>query len=1044
MIRRRRRDQSGASLVLALVFLSLFGLFVSGLLTFTESSLLVSRQARIGAGSVYTADGAVEGAIHHLRSRPELGRDDGTCDDFVVDGTTVRCEPREGSGHDVRLPEPAVVAYGSDLSEGIRVSGTSDSFVGGDVVSNAPIVVEDLTRKLLVYGDASAPSCQPEGSVVAMRGGAVDCSATLVPPPTAHPKFIRTTLPDPGSADLPRREPPGVGACSSAAPRTISLAPGYYSDAEALNVLTGLESPCQAAGKVLHLEPGLYYFDFGSGPSPPCSATVSCEWTIDLPTGGMVGGRPVVAGEEVLRRDDLDQPYDPFAAGVVLRPRGNCLDRGDPGDGVQLVFGGDSRLSIRSGTVELCGETSGDGRNTVVYGLPAAPLRHRFVSEIKDTRDESGSLRSGQAEFVLPARAGSIDGVLSEAKLHGSLTTASLDFTFPAMVPEIPEQASIDAVTLRIRHKEVGDLSGVTLSVKSPTEPPAFPEQPIAPSSVLTERSIDLRSLGLDSPAALNEPIEITFTATRSGGDDVSVLLDGIELAVGVTTPVTPQPLTVQSSSAVSIPAGSFLPDDNIAARKIDGIAAQTTLSEAEPTASILVTFPPLAPPAAVPEGTSVESAVLRVAHAEIGDPDTSLQLKLKVTPNGEPPLADEPELAADNPTLAEDVVDLVALGLDTPEKLNAGMDVEFVATWLSGGKVIESFDGMELVVTYNFLAESVVSVPADGFVPDDGTAAKAIDGVTADATLHQTKTTASVDFDFLSLVSPSAIPPGATIDGAFLRVAHAETVRRGTLDLEVAVTPKDGSGIEKQSLDPGKPEADVDVVDLVALGLDTPEKLNAGMTVRFAAKWADGPPGGEPPGGEPPGGEPPGGEPPGGEPPGGESPGGGPPAADPELPEQSGTATLSLDGIELAIRYTPAPTYRPPSAEGCLLQVPYVPDEDGACALVHVAATAGLAVHGSVYAPATAVDLAIVDDSLLVQRGITTRTLHVDVSDTGDALEDNGTELGRCAIQARPSRAPREVALSTTDPLAIGAVVRFDDPPCGPAAVQVLDWRVR
>lgn len=972
------RDEEGASVVLALVFLSLFGLFISTILTFTESSLLVSKQASIGADSVYTSDGAIEGAIQHLRNDPLLGTDSKPPDcDFVLETTKVECEPQPGSGLPVGLADPAIAAFGSDQNEGIRISGSSDLVVGGDVVSNSKIVLEDPdrklpNRKLKVYGDASATACEPPGSVVAMRGGLVDCAAAAAAY-SALPRLITNPPPAPGSDGLRRVEPPAVTACLDGR-RTISLDPGYYDDAVKLNALTGPDSVCKNTGKVIHFRPGLYYFDFGPNQSTPCSESGgSCEWIIDVPTGGVIGGRPI---DEALP--------DPFQGELLTQ--GNCVDDGKAGNGVQFVFGGNSRLSISSGTVELCGVTTSDGRKAVVYGLPATPLRDRLASEAQNTGGP------GEAIFNIQQNAKVIDGSITEAKLEGSSTRASLDLQFPPLIPQIPEGASIDDVRLRMRHEEVGDLSGVALSavVTSTTTPPAFTEVtiPVEPHGASPEDQFDLRSLGLDTREKLNGGIKITFVATRSASAGaVAVQLDGIELAMGSTVPTAPQPLAVRPFSAVSVPENAFLPDNRVAARTIDGNVAQATLSSTTTTASVDFSFSPATSPIAVPPGAAIQSASLRVAHAEGGDPLTSLELKVQVTPSGGPALA-ERALPPDNATLAEDQIDLKALGLDTPEKINGGMAVRFTATWLGGGKVTESLDGMELAVTYNLLATSVTE---RGFLPSDGVAAKDIDSKLSQATLNVLRPSASATFDFPTLAAPGAIPPGATINAALLRVAHSENLPLGVLDLNVVVTPDVGTNVPpgSQKLLPDNPSVAEDTVDLVALGLDTPAELNARMTVAFNAVY-----------------------------------------------QGLGDATVSLDGIELAIFFTPPAALRPPGSDSCLLRTVGQP---GTCPLLRVASGARFVVHGRVYAPAAAVELALQDDLVLLKEGISSRTLRVAVS--GSQALPPGEES--CSLEGGQSRAPRVVTLSTTSPVEIQATVQFDDEACDAGPVTVLDWGV-
>ncbi|HEY2666202.1 MAG TPA: hypothetical protein VGK51_05140, partial [Actinomycetota bacterium] len=109
------RDE-GSVLVMALVFLSLFGLLVAAVLTFADASLRATLSTRDQRGTVYNSDGAADGAINYVRSNRSLGLDPaqypGSSCGFVlpavnpvtntvggaVTGTLVTCQGLSGSG----------------------------------------------------------------------------------------------------------------------------------------------------------------------------------------------------------------------------------------------------------------------------------------------------------------------------------------------------------------------------------------------------------------------------------------------------------------------------------------------------------------------------------------------------------------------------------------------------------------------------------------------------------------------------------------------------------------------------------------------------------------------------------------------------------------------------------------------------------------------------------------------------------------------------------------------------------------------------------
>jgi hypothetical protein len=992
---RRRRNESGASVVLALVFLSLFGLFISAILTFTESSLLVSRQASIGADQVYGADGALEGAINVVATNASAGVDgSGTPCSFLHAGVTVTCAPKTGSGV-ASTTRPAIAAYGESEQEGVRLSGAGDLAVGGDVVSNSKLVVADPARKMTVHGNAlAAKGCEPDPvsqpSPVSIQtlgpGTRVDCAAPVSP--QGYPPLLIDPAADP-TALVQRRPPTTEVACAAGSPRTVlpPLEPGLYVDAVALSALTSSGS---CGNKVVRFNPGLYYFDFGFGQGSICTSVPStCEWKINMPTGGAVGGTSTVDFE---------------AAPSPLPATGNCVI---DAPGVQFVFGDGSHLSVVDGTVELCGQQAVDQRRAVVQGLADVPLGQRLATD--GPTDTLGI--TNQAKFNLPLQGRTIDGTLTEARLDGELATASLDVSFASMTPRIPDDAVIDAAMLRVRHREQGDVS-VTATVTSLAAPKTFDPVPVPVQTVLSEDRIVL-PLELKTPGALNGGVAVTYRVERRDGPAGIEQLDGIELAIAYTVP---SPASLQSpataASARAQPAGSFLPDDNDAARLVGEPAAQATLTSSNQTASVRFEFPARSAPQTIPIGATINSAVLRVVHAEVGEPGTSLGLAVTVNPGGvgSPPVQ---SLVADNPTLAADGVNLRALGFDTPEELNAAMSVDFTAKWMSGGQVTESLDGIDVQVEYTPPVPAnrvAASTTATGFAPAEGARVIA-DNSVARATLAGVRSTASVDAQFPRPPAENLIPAEAIINRAVLRVAHAETVGNNP-NLQVAITPEGSpSPLQPQTIPViSGDQIGTYEVDLrsAGLALDTPDELNAAMSIRFTAATLN----------------------------------------------EGDRVDVFLDGMAVDVAYTlpPKPTFRPPTG-GCLPSVPYNPAEVGTtCALLKVSSSSQVTLHGEVHAPGAAIDVALDGNSLLVEHGIAGRTIRVGVASA--APPDS------CPIQVpRKPRANRIVDFRAQGAVPMNATVEFvdqfsaledggDPTPCATvlpvAKATVRDWAVR
>jgi hypothetical protein len=105
-MKRVRRDERGSSLIIALLFLTVFSLWLSATLTYAKSGLHVASSTRVEPGKLYGADGAVEEAIQKVRyggnSNPPVGAEGAAaCNSTAnVNGRDyyIKCEPQSGSG----------------------------------------------------------------------------------------------------------------------------------------------------------------------------------------------------------------------------------------------------------------------------------------------------------------------------------------------------------------------------------------------------------------------------------------------------------------------------------------------------------------------------------------------------------------------------------------------------------------------------------------------------------------------------------------------------------------------------------------------------------------------------------------------------------------------------------------------------------------------------------------------------------------------------------------------------------------------------------
>ncbi len=76
---RRASGEQGASLIIALGFLTLFGLLIPAILNLGATNLLGTTRLGEQREDTYTADGATDAAIQYLRQYPGCGRPFGSC-----------------------------------------------------------------------------------------------------------------------------------------------------------------------------------------------------------------------------------------------------------------------------------------------------------------------------------------------------------------------------------------------------------------------------------------------------------------------------------------------------------------------------------------------------------------------------------------------------------------------------------------------------------------------------------------------------------------------------------------------------------------------------------------------------------------------------------------------------------------------------------------------------------------------------------------------------------------------------------------------------
>ena len=265
------------------------------------------------------------------------------------------------------------------------------------------------------------------------------------------------------------------------------------------------------ANKTFHFPPGTYYFEFTDAGTH--------EWQVNDATAVVVGGS--LTASPFPNRCDLAQA------------------------GVQFIFGGDSRLAVANGTLELCPPLSA-GQRIAVYGVPVSTAALTSTQTLAAT----AAANSGSTSFTTPNSGAAVDGVNASVTLCNKCS-ASLALTgYPAA--GVPANAVITSAIMRVAHARTATrgtaMTRVVAGDGTLADYAVTPcVQPCAAGT--TVESVDVLAL-LSTPAKANG-LTTTYTATDSPGlNAYNVYLDGIVVDIAYTIP----PLTASSGCLLVAP----------------------------------------------------------------------------------------------------------------------------------------------------------------------------------------------------------------------------------------------------------------------------------------------------------------------------------------------------------------------------------------------------------------------------------------------------------------------------------------------------------
>lgn len=315
--RLQHRDERGSALIVALAFMSLFGIFIAAVLAHVSTNLRLTGTTRDRADRLLAADGGLEWGVQQARAQ------DGACANVAAGDQTltstlnvngravsVTCTALAGA-----VASPAAENWSVITPNGIVNTAPGATIAGGDVwAGGAPPATNIATSQAdVIRGQATCASFTLTGFTT----GPPDTSScdTSTAPDVPH-----VLPPAPASRDIATRV-----MCGGNEWRVWH--PGKY---------TALAQP--DAGPFNYLESGVYYLE---------------DISVNLSNTVTVGGKAPPGEASVLNGECAG--VDDAAAGAASRASGS---------GVTIILGGASRLQVGGGA----------GTKVELYTrVPAAP-----------------------------------------------------------------------------------------------------------------------------------------------------------------------------------------------------------------------------------------------------------------------------------------------------------------------------------------------------------------------------------------------------------------------------------------------------------------------------------------------------------------------------------------------------------------------------------------------------------------------------------------------------------------------------------------------
>lgn len=546
---RWARGEEGTSLILALAFITMFGVFAALLAQFGAESFKTTTAVRDRRAGVYAAEGAVDTAIDSVRTNTGMGTNGGSC--FGVGSTpslslgtvashaiTATCTGQASAvgGVNASLPSQALLTTATGSEDGVTVYGGTVKIDGG-IFSNSGVTVVGGALDTGSSPLTARGACNNYFAIyswMTISGNPVTCNVGA----GGHPEGNDPNYPSPLSA-LPAYQP--VPSCPASGNKVITFNPGFYDDDVALNRLTydtSTNDSCHNA--VLWFKPGQYYFDFDwrSGDS-------SHTWLINDSTVHIVGGNPKGWSPTNPTPPTIPSPVNGSNGG------GACMTESDGATtGVQFVFGADSNIAGWTGNIELCAAPDANGRELAIYGQKTGSLTP--TTTVLDPPSGSAGYTSLTNWPAPPntALTSPIDHSYATSSPVGRNSLASITLRgYPTS--GLPSIADFSSVTMKIVHHESNTSRVSSLSALVTANGQACATLALTPSATDKTETFTGAQLSCinDLSDLSNLTVKYTGTTPNTSGSNPTLSLDGIEFTVNYT------PAAVRAESGcVTIP----------------------------------------------------------------------------------------------------------------------------------------------------------------------------------------------------------------------------------------------------------------------------------------------------------------------------------------------------------------------------------------------------------------------------------------------------------------------------------------------------------